>query len=186
MNHSPRINWSILSRAIEFYESLGYFYLEVPWIVPRSITSITMPSFVTPFQTQHGDLVGSAEQSFLKLASENLLPAGRYVALTPCFRDDQITVLHQKHFMKVELIHLHPRDPEKNLNQVLQDALLFFSSFMHAKKISIGGEENQMDIVSPSGVEVGSYGIRTHQNLTWVYGTGVAEPRLSTVLAHGW
>jgi len=27
--------------------------------------------------------------------------------------------------------------------------------------------------------ELGSYGIRKHMNMSWIYGTGCAEPRLS-------
>lgn len=39
----------------------------------------------------------------------------------------------------------------------------------------------QKDIVF-RGIELGSYGIREHKYLKWVYGTGLAEPRFSNVL----
>ena len=39
------------------------------------------------------------------------------------------------------------------------------------------------DIVSPQGIELGSYGIRSHPDIgDWVYATGCAEPRLSIAL----
>jgi hypothetical protein len=33
-----------------------------------------------------------------------------------------------------------------------------------------------------AGIELGSYGIRSCDFLDWVYGTGVAEPRLSSIM----
>ena len=33
------------------------------------------------------------------------------------------------------------------------------------------------------GVEIGSYGFRTHEDLFWTYGTAMAEPRFSTAVA---
>jgi hypothetical protein len=33
-----------------------------------------------------------------------------------------------------------------------------------------------------NGVELGSYGVRHFENIDWIYGTGLAEPRLSTVM----
>ena len=39
------------------------------------------------------------------------------------------------------------------------------------------------DIESCNGIELGSYGIREFAGFRWIYGTGVAEPRLSLCIA---
>jgi len=42
------------------------------------------------------------------------------------------------------------------------------------------GFTTAIDIVTVnSNIELGSYGIGSYENYKWVYGTGLAEPRLS-------
>ena len=188
------IDWRVIANAVEHYVGLGFTSIEVPWVVPDEVAAATAPAHVRPLTTRDGTLVGSAEQSLLHLAATGSIGPGRYVAVSPCFRDDAPDVLHGRHFVKVELMHLWPEgDPWAVRNEVILQARGFFLSQGVLATIdpNPGGELGQFDLVSPppSGVELGSYGVRTAtlggREILWVYGTGVAEPRFSTVRAGG-
>lgn len=196
------INWSRIGRAIEFYKAKGYHYIEVPWIVEQKYREITYP-FQIAFTTKYGDLVGSAEQSFLAMHFELLhgkdkwspfvsLPgkSEKFVACTPCFRDHQPDDLyHMPYFMKVELFEL-ASCPYGNMNNakpedLFYDAGQFFISEGAAPSL-VKTEEGVDWFVA--GIEVGSYGQRkiTDENKInhcWNYATGLAEPRFSQALA---
>lgn len=91
VNLAPHHNWNDLSKTVEHFTKLGFNYIEVPWLVPHEVSSITAPHALRgDFSTPVGDLVGSAEQSFVQMMREGLLPKGRYVALTPCFREEKV------------------------------------------------------------------------------------------------
>jgi hypothetical protein len=85
--------------------------------------------------------------------------------------------------MKVELINTIPGEQRTGgLDYMVKTALGFFDQYIRtAVKPMDGGS---LDIVADkSGVELGSYGIRTNDKVgSWIYGTGVAEPRLSTAM----
>jgi hypothetical protein len=49
----------------------------------------------------------------------------------------------------------------------------------HVPTRIINVDSTQRDIVTPDGIELGSYGIRTVGNVSFAYGTGLAEPRFS-------
>ena len=99
------LDWTLLGRAAAFYESHGFTYIEVPWLVRSEITEITKPAGAENFSAPHGDLIGSAEQSFIQMMVDGKLPPGRWYTITPCFRDEPVVDdLHQTHFMKLELI----------------------------------------------------------------------------------
>ena len=68
---------------------------------------------------------------------------------------------------------------------MISDAFLTLSRFLGIDDVlgTISTDEGY-DIVL-NGIEVGSYGIRQHENLRWIYGTGIAEPRFSTALKIG-
>jgi len=184
------INWDLISQAIRHYGE-KYSYIEVPWVVSRKSIQITLPNdkyFSVPVSnkdfnltetgTEDGVLVGSAEQSFLELESRGLLSRGRYMACTPCFRNELIKDnLHQKMFMKVELYSNIVSIDEYQLMTTM--ALDFFSRL--SKSTSIIRYSNFEDI-EINDVEVGSYGIRQSGNLNWIFGTGIAEPRCSTAI----
>jgi len=194
------IDWSRIARAVEFYESLGYKKVEVPWLVEPVYRELTYPH-KNAFQTSKGDLVGSAEQSFLQLAfkdkiqvktymwgqrpNERLDYAGRYVAVTPCFRDSQpVDALHQPYFMKVELFEpiwdgaeCYTRD--KKPAQLFHDAGQFFAS---EGALPQSEETDEGIDWTVGGIEVGSYGLRVYDDFGWLFGTGLAEPRFSQAL----
>ncbi len=182
-----KIDYSKISHAIEFYVSEGFEYLEVPWIVSEKANTITAPKGVKLFDNFLGCNVASGEQSFLELIMQNKLVPGKYVCCTPCFRDEKILDnLHFNWFEKVELIDFlgygnFSKDKfENNVHDVLKTAESFFKKYLD---IEIIDTFEGKDILSKkSQIELGSYGLRNYDNFSWIYGTGVAEPRLSQVL----
>lgn len=177
------VDYTNIGKAIDYYTSYGFKYIEVPWYVDRDITNITCPDRGNVFLTEYGDLVGSAEQSFISMALNKEIGSGRYCAVTPCFRDDQTDDIHMKYFMKVELIIL--KAGKFDLMYAERDAVLglcydFFKS-VGCSKLDIVKTEDGKDIEN-NNIEVGSYGVRRHSDIQWVYGTGIAEPRCSLSL----
>lgn len=174
------INWSRLISALNFYNANGWKHIDLEWIVDSEISSITKPSLKKSFFLEEKELVASGEQSFIQLMKEGKLIPGKYCGITPCFRDDQEDYLHSKYFMKVELINTVNVD-NKSLMEIIDCAKNFFSNFLEVKVVKL--EDYLYDIVdAKTGFELGSYGIREYDNLKWVFGTGLAEPRLSKVL----
>lgn len=168
-----RIDYQLLAEAIAFYETAGYEYVELPYFVPNEIANLTFDGNginITPKET----LVGSAEQSFLYAN----LPSGRYVGCTPCFRHEPVyNELSQPHFMKVELF-------DNRLSASVLETMHVAQKFMKTicprvrSEITSAGMDLMVD-----RIEVGSYGRRCVQtdafSLEWVYGTGLALPRMS-------
>jgi hypothetical protein len=172
-NSLTRIDWTLLAKAIAFYEQIGYEYVEVPYAVPKEIIRLTLPpeyddsvQETAPF----GCLVGSAEQSLLSMD----LKPGSYVACSPCFRPEPVlNELYQYHFMKVELFQLG--DDVMNPMQMLMDAKMFMSKFAHLEVL----RTDQGKDLTVDGIEVGSYGFREAAGRKWACGTGLALPRFA-------
>lgn len=199
-----KIDWALLARAVEFYQSQGYKYVEMPWAVSAESVAITCPR---PEYTANvdglGSLVGSAEQSFLHMDLSGKLGKGRFVALTPCFRlGDDGDDLHHPYFMKVELYINDAQGLEAMVDGVAPEGAIDNGPFMaYLHMLSIVGQFNRSILgdveienvrgvdtsegcdVELNGIEIGSYGIRQHNGHVWVYGTGVAEPRFSQARA---
>jgi hypothetical protein len=123
-------------------------------------------------------LVGSAEQAFMQAQWQGVLPPGRYVSMTPCFRrEDQVTETHKRYFMKVELYASGDANP---------DTALEFANI--AREFMHGETDQRIDLVTTSegydleigGIEVGSYSARQGGGMSWTCGTGLAEPRFTT------
>lgn len=177
----PKINYELIAKAIRFYTERGYEYIEVPWIVPELYNKITFSGPLTFTIPKYGALVGSAEQSFLFMALNGLVkPDHLYVAASPCFRDDDVDLIHQKSFFKVELFCAGKRDC---VDRMIANAQDFFQSIGLSTDI-ISVENDQRDLVCEN-IELGSYGKRQHGDLAWSYGTGLAEPRASFLINKG-
>lgn len=197
------IDWGLLARAVAFYQSQGYKYVEMPWAVSPESVAITCPDpAFTGAVEGLGSLVGSAEQAFLHMDLAGKLGKGRFVALTPCFRlGDYDDDLHHPYFMKVELYVNDAQDVGAKVSgdtQASGDCGPFLA-YLHM--LSIVGQFNRAVLgedeiegvhgvetsegcdVELNGIEIGSYGIREHNGHVWVYGTGVAEPRFSQARA---
>ncbi len=180
------INYKHIADSIEYYSALGFQRVETPWTVTDKIAGITTPDNKSSLRLIHNDnkvLVSSGEQSFLYQYSKGFLPKGRFQTVTPCFRSDSFDESHQKYFIKNELIvtdevSLH------SLHVMVAQAFSFF--FGYSRNVFLEKtSELSYDInleFDDQKIELGSYGIRKCGFMEWVYGTGVAEPRLSYAL----
>lgn len=177
------INYNIITQAISYYQNTGFEYIDVDWTAPLNIVRITTPQRCRLYKLNNEtSLVGSAEQSFLDLIINKKLKPSRYVAASPCFRDDENDDLHSNYFFKVELIDFE-NPTMQSLQEIIQTCKEFFELYLPVEVIQT--EINNWDIVDAKyGIELGSYGIREYETVRWIYATGVAEPRLTTVLAH--
>lgn len=180
------INYQIIADSIKHYAE-KYNSIEVPWTVSKQTSEMTKPTWCQDYELKHNNkvLVASGEQSFLYLMIKGYLLPGKYQAVTPCFRDDSFDTMHRKYFIKNELIITDVVNME-SLKSIVQDALNFFSKYLPKENFFIWDTSmDSFDIVYGIGenrYELGSYGIRKHDNLEWIYGTGCAEPRLTTVI----
>jgi hypothetical protein len=150
----------------------------------------TAPRPDAVYRVGGGALLASAEQSFMWLHDQREL-RGRHMSVTPCFRkEEQYSHYTLPSFLKLELIDVGDVSPE-SLCRMVGSAASFFRKE--------GGEVVLVDTSRDTGhlsfdllleargrrVEVGSYGIRSMKllrDLTWIYGTGLAEPRTSVLL----
>lgn len=176
------INWKRLADALEFYKKLGFEEVDVDWHVPRSVHHITCSAQERMFQLKdYGALVGSAEQAFISMQLEGRLTPGRYVALTPCFRDEGSSRddLHALYFAKVELFSSLP-EHESEREALERMAYAFMASQFEGAPVPIRsvktGDGWDLEI---GGIEVGSYASRSFGGISWSCGTGLAEPRFS-------
>ncbi len=177
--NSP-IDWQRLAHAVSFYDNRGFEYLEVDWLIPEKTLLITAPGETCVMRVPgQGGLIGSAEQSLLHLHAQGKLGKGQFMACTPCFRNEaHPDHLHQKHFMKVELYQTHPVD-EIGLHGLIETVRQFFRyQLPDPTVLTLEKTEDGWDLLV-NGIEVGSYGIRRHGDMAWIYGTGLAEPRFS-------
>ena len=172
------IDYHLVSKAINFYETLGYNYIEAPWIVKPEALNVTLPSHKYGICAWHptmdlGYLVGSAEQAFIQMMIEGKLQDGKYCAAGPCFRDDEEDELHFVTFFKVELINVGSNS-KKDLDDMIYEA----RCFMSRGNSTLEYTEDGIDLMI-NGIEVGSYGCREYKDYKWIYGTGLALPRFN-------
>lgn len=183
------IDYGKIDSAIRFYEEKKYIRLEAPWWVSQEIMDITRPKDQTNSNYYINEnkkcLVASGEQSLLYMANKGRLPPGKYQTTTPCFRNESIGVLNKKCFLKTELM-VTDDTSTASLLKVIEDAMEFFKLELYlndapTELLELKDTDDGFDILY-KGIEVGSYGIRECTFLKWVYGTGVAEPRLSRAI----
>jgi tRNA synthetases class II (D, K and N) len=195
------INYQILADSISFYESKGFKRIESPWTVTSQTSGITKPDGCKDFTIKEKNkvLVASGEQSFLYLYTKGFLPKGMFQTITPCFRDEPFDAFHMKYFLKNELIITDDITDER-LQYMVDCAREFFRKYCLRRRPPEFYEptcEGHVDDVKIKpwseykprcfdleyeGIELGSYGRRRCDYLEWIFGTGVAEPRLTRVL----
>lgn len=172
-----RIDYRILANALEHYTTFGYPYCEVPWVVRPEAMAVTLPPHTEATHNQYSDLVGSGEQSFIELMMRGEQPI-KACCITPCFRlEPKYDELHHGYFIKLELF-----DPDASPPALLAMMACARAFFEHYTETAIEKTGPAMyDIVdAKNGIELGSYGFRTWDERKFIYGTGVALPRLST------
>lgn len=174
------INYKLIHDSIEYYEKAGFSRIEAPWTVSEYVDNLTKPPGIASFQLKHNNkcLVASGEQSFLYLYLKDFLPKGQFQTITPCFRMESFDYTHTKYFMKNELIKTDVVNWSE-LTKITDTCLSFFK--IHIPNVEIIDTEIGFDI-EYKGLELGSYGIRNCEFLEWIYGTGMAEPRMSRII----
>lgn len=176
-------DWNLIKKALEYYTGLGYIYKETPWIVSPEITELTCPDIQKSLHNTTQSFVGSAEQGFIQLALQGqLIPGVKYVSASPCIRLGETDELHQEQFFKVELYSLS--QDETVLNSFIDDASLFFSQMSLVMPCVVETSDPSTVDININGIEVGSYGTRSAQDIAWTFGTGLAEPRFSLACAN--
>ena len=176
------IDYNKIAASIEHYGSYGFKRIESPWTVTKAIADITRPIECNNFTIEEKKkvLVASGEQSFLYLYNKGFLPKGRFQTVTPCFRDEPFDAFHTKYFIKNELIVTDSVGMDF-LCKVVNLAEHFFRTYIKNGIVILQTSETSYDITY-EGIELGSYGIRKCDYLEWIYGTGIAEPRLTRTL----
>jgi hypothetical protein len=178
------IDYSKIIDALNYYQEEGFKYIEVPWIVSEEADQITGKGLPI-WKGLLGVHVASAEQSFLQLILDKNLKPGKYVSCTPCFRNDKLDEIHHKWFLKVELIDfigyskLTKSKQSPAIKNMINTAKGFFDRYT---EVRIEEVEDHLDL-SLLNTEIGSYGYRETKEFSWVYGTGIAEPRFSQILS---
>lgn len=180
----PPISYGRIAEAITFYDKLSYRYLNVPWVVSEESVNVTKPPEVRSFSIPIGHLVASGEQSFIEIR-DDLCPGRRYQCVTPCFRDESVSEYQLSYFLKNELISVvwKDDDPADELEIMINHARSFFRLCYGIKESPVVVQTDIGYDINLRGIEVGSYGIREYKKFRWVYGTGLAEPRFSQVIA---
>ncbi|EQA7786741.1 hypothetical protein ACX818_001335 [Acinetobacter baumannii] len=178
MTNKFTIDLPMLMRAMNFYQNRGYRPIPAPQCVNLPAIEMTLPKGrFAKFHDLKSFYVGSAEQSFYQLMDdwEKLgFPLkqsdGKFMMLTPCQRnEDVLDDSHFEIFLKLELISLD--------GWVNYDVLSFLSrEGLDAKEVPL--EDGTIDI-ELNGIEIGSYGMRTKNDIKIYYGTGLAMPRIS-------
>ena len=185
MNCTSTVSTTKILKAIEYYSKLGYQLIDVPQCVDFDVSQHTKPEGVPElFHKGMKVYVASAEQSFLQLHKEGKLLTGKYMALTPCYRHEAILDdTHYSMFLKLELIDLGSEDSFS----LMCDCFDFFKIYLKNKiHFTLTDEGICTYDINCENTEVGSYGVRyTLDGTPYVYGTGIAEPRFSTLCHEG-
>ena len=189
--------YQLAVRAVQHYQSLGYNYVEVPWIVSEYANRATLPDDgnIGRFVGTDKCFIGSAEQGIIELFTDYTYDKDSVskfmnrllVSMSPCVRlNDTNTVYNKETFLKVELSYI--TDDDKSAKEVLgiikKDAINFFKMISGNR---VYYEDGDINIVSnENSVELGSYGTRSIRGLYYVYGTGLALPRATMIHTPGY
>lgn len=194
MENVPNINWRLLAEVVEaFTNGLKYKYVEVPWAVSEKAIRSTFSGEIKEVLSGPLYAVGSAEQSFVELQLQGKLEPGYYITVSPCFREESVhNEFTRPHFMKAE-IYITKDASEETAKQLATASLKFFG-YLLSKQLSdtFIPDSKKIDLrlvptdegwdIMLNGIELGSYGVRTYEGTTWVYGTALAEPRFTAVV----
>lgn len=184
---TPPIDWTRIVRSASYYASIGYQQVEVPWAVERKFAMATCPEERFLIESTLGDLVGSAEQGFIQQDHLGHLGKGKFQAISPCFRhEDHLDRQHQNTFVKLEL-YVNEGDLFKAMQDMAHNARTVARGLVHELTTGTGyilptpvliEVDGGLDLIM-GGIELGSFGVRSFEHISWAFGTGHAEPRLS-------
>ncbi len=178
---SLSLDYRIIADANDYYTASGFSETAVPWVITEEAYTATLPPEVKRYGTLGGFLVGSAEQSFIQLLADGE-KLGRVQATSPCFRDETHDEIHSPYFLKLELFDNTLPMTKASVLSIADTAADFFEKFLPVEIVQEGPESWDIQ-AAHSGLELGSYGIRRWGEHSWIYGTGVALPRLQQAVA---
>ena len=186
-----RIDYNRIAQAQAFYKGRGYQSIETPWMVTAQAVRTTLPIGKTMMETIRGVLIGSGEQGFIQQMKDGTLEPGLYQTTTPCFQDANDH--HSPYFygsddknpwsQQIELICFDPEltDIQKAYEKVLNDAMSCCFEICDADTFYAASTEEGIEI-RYNNIVLGTYGVRKMDDHTWIYGTGLIEPRFTLAL----
>lgn len=157
---------------------MGYEPISVPYIVDLDIVKFTLPKDRVAWE--HGDFgyyVGSAEQSIYQMIKDGVELPNKMMAITPCQRDEVVDESHLEIFLKIELVSL---DHKHTFINIMHDVLKYihYSGLDYGHELTNVLQDDQISYdINLNGIEIGSYGCRTYNDIVVHYGTGLALPR---------
>jgi aspartyl/asparaginyl-tRNA synthetase len=174
------IDYGLLVQAKSYFESLGYTEVNVPWLVSPEAIEPTLPRGRSILETKIGCLVASGEQSLIQMMIDGVALPSKAYCVTPCFRDEEVfDELHLPSFLKIELFASD--SCRETLESMIQSVLSFNKRYVAVEILEL--TDGTYDIVDiKNKIELGSYVVRRYKNFRWIYGTGLALPRFTTVL----
>ena len=185
------IDYKLLYKAVRYFSKKGFTQVEVPWRVSKEAICATFDSKLS-FKSEDKFLIGSAEQGIIELVQQEKINNSQIMSISPCFRNEKEDYFHQQEFMKLELMYLSNFEIVKEdiafkvFRQTVLDFLtkeLRINSSDIVIKETVDDVSNYSEDILINGIEYGSYGIRTIKEKHYIYGTGIALPRASKILA---
>lgn len=183
------IDLALIHRATQHYMKMGCWLASVPYLVDPDIMDWTCPEGAIDKRLTHVDgkqYVASAEQSFLQMEKEGRIGIDQppMLALTPCYRDEAVLDdTHLNIFLKLEIFVYNPKVLDMHVTLASSMKEFFKKEDLETSIISTF---DGFDVLSPDGLELGSFGYRVSpKGVPYVYGTGLAEPRASLAIAKG-
>lgn len=184
------IDYNLLTKAINYFNKKNFKQIEVPWAVSSEAINATFNTDDS-FKSNDKYLIGSAEQGVLELIIQNKINSNQIMSVSPCFRNEIEDYLHQKQFIKLELIFLYNGVLNKDnavyyffkrtVIDFLTEELKIPKKFIKMQTINESNSLFSEDILI-NDIEYGSYGIRKFREYYYIYGTGIALPRASKIL----
>lgn len=189
MNLQDRlIDYGLLSKACNFYRTMGFHQVEVDWTISEYFSDIPRPEGadnIAFILQDNSRLLCSAEQGLIRATMLGKLNqnVGGYFSVSPCFRREKIDYSHSQTFMKLELFAIG----KDRINWMTWCAKQFFEQnevVTEILKTDIG-QDLMYDGRASGKLELGSYGTRTlPDNQLITYGTGLALPRFTLAQEH--
>lgn len=185
------IDYKLLYKAVKYFGKKGFTQIEVPWRVSSEAICATFDSNLS-FKSGDKFLIGSAEQGLIELVLQERINDSQIMSVSPCFRNEKEDYYHQQEFMKLELMYLSNFEITKEdvtFKAFRQTVLDFLTKELRINSSDIVIKETVDDVsiysedILINGIEYGSYGIRIVNEKHYIYGTGIALPRASKILA---
>jgi hypothetical protein len=178
-----------LQGVMDWWAKRGFATVNLPWMVPeRFVLATRQPEARLPDPaTSEGFLVGSAEQAFLWLDEQGLLPkeSPGLIGWTACFRHEAYDRWRHHYFMKAELfVPVARNHAYRRMGAMVSMVQACWQARAKAEglgertlKVKVTGPESVDLMLGP--VELGSYGVRERLGGrgAYLYGTALAEPR---------